>query len=61
MLSETHESVVRAAVREHWGLRGELRPIQAGAGSFTWQTGDYVIKLARATWPTSPLDWGPAR
>jgi len=47
MLSETHESVVRVAVREHWGLRGELRPIQARAGSFTWQTGDHVIKLAR--------------
>jgi Ser/Thr protein kinase RdoA (MazF antagonist) len=42
-----HESAVRAAVLEHWGLRGELRPIQSSAASRTWQAGDHIVKLAR--------------
>jgi Ser/Thr protein kinase RdoA (MazF antagonist) len=41
-----HEQAVRAAVREHWGLRGDLRPLQAAA-SRTWQVGGHVVKLAR--------------
>jgi hypothetical protein len=40
------ESVVRAAVREQWGLRGKLRPMQAAA-SRTWLVDSYVVKLAR--------------
>jgi hypothetical protein len=42
-----HEPAVRAALREHWGLRGGLRPMQARAGSRTWQAGGHVVKLAR--------------
>jgi Ser/Thr protein kinase RdoA (MazF antagonist) len=40
------ESAVRAALREHWDLRGELRPLEAG-DSRTWQVNGYVVKLAR--------------
>jgi Ser/Thr protein kinase RdoA (MazF antagonist) len=42
-----HEPAVRAALREHWGLHGELRPMQARAASRTWQAGGHVVKLAR--------------
>lgn len=42
-----HGPAVRAALREHWGLLGELRPMQARAASRTWQAGGYVVKLAR--------------
>jgi Ser/Thr protein kinase RdoA (MazF antagonist) len=41
-----HEPAVRAALREHWELRSELRPMQARAASRTWQAGGYVVKLA---------------
>jgi Ser/Thr protein kinase RdoA (MazF antagonist) len=41
-----HEPAVQAALLEHWGLRGELRPMQAAA-SYTWQAGGHVVKLAR--------------
>ena len=41
-----HEPTVRAALREHWDLQGELRPMQAG-DSRTWQAGGHVVKLAR--------------
>jgi Ser/Thr protein kinase RdoA (MazF antagonist) len=40
-------AAVAAAVREHWGLRGELRPIHARAASCTWRLGGHVVKLAR--------------
>jgi Ser/Thr protein kinase RdoA (MazF antagonist) len=42
-----HEPAVRAAVREHWGLEGEFRPVQATAASRTWQAGRHIVKLAR--------------
>ncbi len=42
-----HEPLVRAALREHWGLRGDLRPIEARAASRTWQADGHVVKLAR--------------
>jgi Ser/Thr protein kinase RdoA (MazF antagonist) len=42
-----YEPAVRAALREHWGLPGELRPLQAAAASRTWQAGRHVVKLAR--------------
>jgi Ser/Thr protein kinase RdoA (MazF antagonist) len=42
-----HERAVRAAVRDHWGLRDELRRMQARAASRTWQAGGHVVKLAR--------------
>lgn len=38
---------MRAALRRHWGLRGELRPLDGGGASRTWQIGEYVVKLAR--------------
>ena len=38
---------VRAAVQEHWGLGGELRPLQDAPGSRTWQLGEHVVKVAR--------------
>jgi len=41
------EPAVRAALRRHWDLRAELRPLQGGGASRTWQAGDYVVKLAR--------------
>jgi len=41
-----HEPAVRAALREHWGLHGELRPL-AMAASRTWRAGGHVVKLAR--------------
>jgi Ser/Thr protein kinase RdoA (MazF antagonist) len=41
-----HEPAVRAALREHWDLHGELRPLQAG-DSRTWRAGAHVVKLAR--------------
>jgi len=41
-----HEPTVRAALREHWDVRGELLPLQAG-DSRTWQAGGHVVKLAR--------------
>ena len=37
---------MRAALREHWGLRGELRPMEVAA-SRTWQADGHVVKLAR--------------
>jgi Ser/Thr protein kinase RdoA (MazF antagonist) len=40
------EPAVRAALREHWGLPGELRRMEAVA-SRIWQAGDHVVKLAR--------------
>jgi Ser/Thr protein kinase RdoA (MazF antagonist) len=43
----SHVRAVRAAVREHWGLRGTLRPMQAREASCTWQAGGHVVKLAR--------------
>ena len=42
-----HERAVSMALREHWGLRDELRPMQARAASYTWQAGGHVVKLAR--------------
>jgi Ser/Thr protein kinase RdoA (MazF antagonist) len=42
-----HEPTVRAALREHWGLDGGLRRMQARPASRTWQAGGHVIKLAR--------------
>lgn len=39
-------AAVAAAVRDHWGLRDELRPLPAAA-SYTWQAGGHVVKLAR--------------
>jgi Ser/Thr protein kinase RdoA (MazF antagonist) len=42
-----HEPAVRAALREHWGLQGELRPMQTWGASRTWQAGGHVVKLAR--------------
>lgn len=42
-----HEPAMRAALREHWGLQGELRPMYARAASRTWQAGGHVVKLAR--------------
>jgi Ser/Thr protein kinase RdoA (MazF antagonist) len=42
-----HEPAVRAALRERWGLHGELRPMQVRAASRTWQAGGHVVKLAR--------------
>ena len=41
-----HERAVFAAVREYWGLRGELHPLEAEA-SRTWLAGRHVVKLAR--------------
>jgi Ser/Thr protein kinase RdoA (MazF antagonist) len=41
-----HEQAVRTAVGEHWGLRDELRPMEARA-SRIWQAGGHVVKLAR--------------
>jgi Ser/Thr protein kinase RdoA (MazF antagonist) len=38
---------VRAALREHWELQGELCLIEARAASRTWQAGGHVVKLAR--------------
>jgi Ser/Thr protein kinase RdoA (MazF antagonist) len=47
VLSEAEiESAVRVAVREHWGLRAELRLMQV-ADSRTWRAGGHVVKLAR--------------
>jgi Ser/Thr protein kinase RdoA (MazF antagonist) len=40
-------AAVAAAVREHWGRRDELHPIQAKAASCTWRSGGQVVKLAR--------------
>ena len=41
-----YEAAVRAALREHWGLVGELHPMQT-ADSQTWRMDSHVIKLAR--------------
>jgi Ser/Thr protein kinase RdoA (MazF antagonist) len=41
-----HEPAVRAALREHWGLAGGLRRMEAVA-SRIWQVGGHVVKLAR--------------
>jgi Ser/Thr protein kinase RdoA (MazF antagonist) len=41
-----HETMVQAALREHWGLRVALCPMEAGPGSLTWQAGRYVVKFA---------------
>jgi Ser/Thr protein kinase RdoA (MazF antagonist) len=41
------EPAVRAALREHWDLQGELRPLRPWAASRTWRAGGYVVKLAR--------------
>jgi hypothetical protein len=41
------EPAVRDALREHWGLHGELRPMHAQPASRTWQVGGHVVKLAR--------------
>ena len=41
-----HEPAVRSALREHWGLRGELRRMEAVA-SRIWQVGGHVVKFAR--------------
>ena len=46
---------MRAALREHWDLQGELRPLQAG-DSGTWQAGGHVVKLAR----DEPVHFNPA-
>lgn len=42
-----HERAVRSAVREHWGLRDELHPLEAREASHTWQAAGHVVKLAR--------------
>lgn len=39
------ESVVRVALREQWGIRDELRPMQTAA-SRTWLVDGHVVKLA---------------
>jgi Ser/Thr protein kinase RdoA (MazF antagonist) len=41
------EAAVRAVLREHWGLPGELGPMEVRPASLTWQAGDHVVKLAR--------------
>jgi len=42
-----HEQAVRAAVREHWGLRSDFRPLEDRPASRTWQADGHVVKLAR--------------